>query len=50
MGEKILMKGNEALAEGAIRAALFLHGKPPGRYSMADLLDLSRGIPEEKEK
>jgi 4-hydroxy-tetrahydrodipicolinate reductase len=26
-------------AEGALRAALFLAGKPPGRYTMADLLD-----------
>jgi len=26
-------------AEGALRAALFLHRKAPGRYTMADLLD-----------
>ncbi len=28
-------------AQGALRAARFVHGKAPGRYSMAELLDLS---------
>ena len=27
-------------AGGAVRAALFLHGKPPGVYSMKDVLGL----------
>lgn len=27
-------------ARGALKAALWLHGKPAGRYSMADMLDL----------
>jgi len=30
----------DLFAEGAIRAALFLAGKPPGRYTMADVLGL----------
>jgi 4-hydroxy-tetrahydrodipicolinate reductase len=28
----------DLFARGALRAARFLHGKPPGRYTMADLL------------
>jgi 4-hydroxy-tetrahydrodipicolinate reductase len=28
-------------ARGAIRAALWLHGRPPGRYSMADVLGIA---------
>ena len=28
------------LARGALRAALWLHGRPPGRYTMADVLGL----------
>jgi len=30
----------ETFARGALRAALFLVGKPPGRYTMADVLEL----------
>ena len=28
----------DLFARGALRAARFLHGKPAGRYTMADLL------------
>jgi 4-hydroxy-tetrahydrodipicolinate reductase len=28
-------------ARGAVKAALWAHGKPPGLYSMADVLGLS---------
>ena len=27
-------------ARGAVEAALWLHGQPPGRYTMADVLGL----------
>lgn len=42
-GERLLLAhsttGRQTLAEGALRAARFLAGKPPGLYGMDDLLD-----------
>lgn len=34
--------GREIYARGALRAALWAHGKPPGLYGMADVLGLSQ--------
>jgi 4-hydroxy-tetrahydrodipicolinate reductase len=34
-------ENRDIFARGAIRAALWLHGKPPGRYDMADVLGLN---------
>lgn len=34
-------ESREVFARGAVRAALWLHGKPPGRYSVEDVLGLS---------
>lgn len=43
-GERIELKhvahSRQTFAEGAVKAALFLHGKPAGLYSMADVLGL----------
>jgi 4-hydroxy-tetrahydrodipicolinate reductase len=43
--ELIHRAGSRVLfAEGALRAALFVAGKPPGRYSMADVLGLDETL------
>ncbi len=43
-GERIELghraESREIFARGAIQAALWLHGKPPGRYTMNDVLEL----------
>ncbi len=43
-GERIELKhvahGRQVFAQGALRAARFLHGKKPGLYTMADVLGL----------
>ncbi len=45
-GERIELthraSSRDTFAAGALRAALFLHGKPPGAYSMQDVLELGR--------
>ena len=44
MGERVELRhvatSRETFARGALRAAKFLVGKPPGTYSMADVLGL----------
>jgi 4-hydroxy-tetrahydrodipicolinate reductase len=45
-GERIEIRhvahGRQVFAQGALRAALFLHGQKPGLYTMADVLGLDR--------
>jgi 4-hydroxy-tetrahydrodipicolinate reductase len=45
LGERLELthraQSRDCLARGALRAALWLPGQPPGRYSMADVLGLS---------
>ncbi len=45
-GERIelahVATSRETFARGALRAARWLHGKPPGRYRMSEVLGLGR--------
>ena len=47
MGERLELthraQSRDCLARGAVRAGIWLAGQPLGRYSMADVLGLSRG-------